>query len=705
VTGAPVSLAARIMEQTPAGEVWVADPVVQAMGERIDAELLNDISIAALGEPLAVWRLNGIGRVIRARAIAFTGRATEASTAGATLTRVLDRRQGHLLLIEGDAGIGKSRLLAHVLELATARGFAVHLARALDFGGGPAAEPVRALLSSVLDVPSDGDPVLRARRLDESVERLVLTASLRPPLGDLLDLMPRGDDAALWDAMDDAARARARARQNAAIRVVAAAVRQRPIALAVDDLHWADAGTCRMLEAIARGTRDQPLLLVIGTRPRVEDAPDRWRDTLGEDALTEFRLGPFKPDEALRLAWGYGVDDPDFLQDCVVRSRGHPLFLDQLLRYGARGDAVPGSIQNVVLARLDTLPAAERRALQAAAVLGQRFSPGALTVLLDDPDYRPDLLLAQSLLRDEGEELAFPHVLIQEAVAASMLRDARAELHIRAARHFAGREDALAAEHLAAAGDPGAAPAFLDAAKREAARNQSERALRFAKRGLESRSGTCPRGRAAVPRRRFPVRLGFDARFARSLSSGVRACGHRRGTLPRIAGPRCRLARPRPPDGGARSPGRGRAARGPTGGRAHAGAAADPARQRLLPDRAVRRMPAGLRTCFAARGTRRRSRPGGSIPGRARRCALPAWTVAERAPDVQWLCRRRARTPVGAGRGVESADARTDARSQGRARHGSDVGRAGQGARTVARGSTRRRPGRHRVGRDPQGFG
>ncbi len=484
VTGAPVSLSARIMEQTPAGEVWIADSVVHAMGERIDAERLADVSIAALGEPLAVWRLRGIGHVSRARAIAFTGRAAEARSARELLSRVLDRRQGQVLYIEGEAGIGKSRLLAHVLEQAVARGFQVHVARTLDFGGGPAAEPVRVLLSSLLDVPADGDPVSRARHLEQGIERLVLTPSLRPPLGDLLDLMPRGHDAALWDAMDDAARARAR--QHAGIRVVAAAARQRPVLLAVDDLHWADEATCRMLEAIARGTRDQPVLMLVCTRPKADQTLDRCREAIGDECFTALRLGPFNAEEALRLAWGYGVDDAEFLQDCVVRARGHPLFLDQLLRYGARSDAVPGSIQNVVLARLDSLPPMERRALQAAAVLGQRFSPAALGVLLDDPDYRPDLLLAHSLLREEQDELAFTHALIQEAVAASMLRDARVALHVRAAEHFAGRDGALAAEHLAAAGDPGAASAFLEAAKRAAARNQMERALRLATRGLES---------------------------------------------------------------------------------------------------------------------------------------------------------------------------------------------------------------------------
>ncbi|MBX9965689.1 MAG: AAA family ATPase [Burkholderiales bacterium] len=482
VTGAPVSLAARIMEQTPSGEVWVADPVVQAMGERVEAEPLTDMGIAVLGGPLQLWRVRGIGHVSRARAIAFTGRSTEVRTAAAALSRVIDRRNGHLLLIEGEAGIGKSRLLAHLLQQASARGFAVHLARTLDFGG-VAAEPMRALISDILGVPAGGDAILRARRLEEGVERLVLTPSLHAPLGDMLDLPPRGRDAAMWDAMDDTARDRAR--QLAVIRAVAAAARQRPIVLAVDDLHWAEAGTRRTLEAVARGTRDQPVLLVICTRPSAEHPATRWGELMGDEAHTVLRLQPLAPEEALRLAWGYGVDDVEFLQDCVERAQGHPLFLDQLLRYGARGDAVPGSIQNVVLARLDSLPADERRALQAAAVLGQRFTGAALCVLLNDPEYRPDSLIAQSLLREDPEGYAFTHALIQEAVAASLLRDARVSLHLRAAEHFAGRDGALAAEHLAAAGDAGAARAFLEAAKREAARNHMERALRLAQRGLE----------------------------------------------------------------------------------------------------------------------------------------------------------------------------------------------------------------------------
>src|SRR5690606_33820566 len=122
----------------------------------------------------------------------------------------------------------------------------------------------------------------------------------------------------------------------------------------------------------------------------------------------------------------------------------------------------PASVQSIVLERLDRLAPAPRAALQAASVLGQRFDLAALAQLLDGA-FDPAPLVAQALVRCEGDEGVFVHGLIRDAVYASMLRSRRRELHERAAAWFAGRDAALHAEHLAAAENPRAAAAYLDA--------------------------------------------------------------------------------------------------------------------------------------------------------------------------------------------------------------------------------------------------
>jgi tetratricopeptide (TPR) repeat protein len=138
-----------------------------------------------------------------------------------------------------------------------------------------------------------------------------------------------------------------------------------------------------------------------------------------------------------------------------------------------------------VLARVDVLDPAERQALQAASVLGQRFAPDALRHLLGNPRYGCERLVAHHLVRPEGEEdFLFAHALIQEGVYASLLHARRRELHRHAAVWYAGRDPVLHAEHLDRAEDPAAPQAYALAGRAEAAAYRNGRALQLTERGL-----------------------------------------------------------------------------------------------------------------------------------------------------------------------------------------------------------------------------
>ena len=109
-----------------------------------------------------------------------------------------------------------------------------------------------------------------------------------------------------------------------------------------------------------------------------------------------------------------------FARACVDRAEGNPLFLEQLLRNAEEGaiTELPGTIQSLVLARLDRLPVRDRRALQAAAVLGQRFPLYQLRAVAEDSnsDYQPTRLLAGAQLRIDGDAFLFAHALVQKGV-------------------------------------------------------------------------------------------------------------------------------------------------------------------------------------------------------------------------------------------------------------------------------------------------
>ena len=131
------------------------------------------------------------------------------------------------------------------------------------------------------------------------------------------------------------------------------------------------------------------------------------------------------------------------------------------------------------------LPAELQRGLHAAAVLGTRFSRGALRHVLAEPDYDTDRLEGAGLIAADGEECRFSHDLIRAAVYESLLRSTRRELHGRSAAWFAGRDPGLEADHLAAAEDPTAPAAYLRAATDEQRASRLDRALAHAQRSRD----------------------------------------------------------------------------------------------------------------------------------------------------------------------------------------------------------------------------
>ena len=204
--------------------------------------------------------------------------------------------------------------------------------------------------------------------------------------------------------------------------------------------------------------------------------------------VTRFDLAPLANADALALARTFLSANPEVALRCVERAQGNPLFLTQLLRSGADGATIPGTIQSVVLARLDGLPPVDKAALQAASVIGQRYDLELLQHLLQDASYDGATLVARDLVRREtaeGGRWMFGHALIRDGAYASLLHSARRTLHLRAADWYAGRDATLHAEHLDRADDARAAGAYLDAARAEISALRVESALRLLRRGSE----------------------------------------------------------------------------------------------------------------------------------------------------------------------------------------------------------------------------
>jgi tetratricopeptide (TPR) repeat protein len=224
--------------------------------------------------------------------------------------------------------------------------------------------------------------------------------------------------------------------------------------------------------------------LVLTTRIGGDPLDAGWRATAAGGFQLTIDLAPLTSAEAETVARSFAIGE-EFAAKCVERAGGNPLFLEQLLR--AAGDLVdgrlPSTVQSVVLARTDLLAPNDRRAIEAASALGQRFALATLKAMIDNPRYDAEVLLRNGLLRRSPDGLQFAHALVRDGVYASLTRVRRRQLHGAAARLLAD-EPTLRAEHLDLASDPEAARAYLEASKDQDALFRQDQAIALARRGL-----------------------------------------------------------------------------------------------------------------------------------------------------------------------------------------------------------------------------
>ncbi|MHA1107848.1 MAG: adenylate/guanylate cyclase domain-containing protein [Alphaproteobacteria bacterium] len=477
VTGESVNLASRLTDAASPGETLISARVQNAVGQVVECEHHGVLTIKGFADPVPAYAIKGQRKqAATGTGRSFVGRQAEIHQFAGALAACAETGAGQAVYIRGEAGIGKTRLTEEFERIAIDQGFDCHRALVLDFGVGRGQGAIHALVQNLLAIPPGSGETALMDAAEEVFANGLLDRGQAMYLNDLLDLPQPPELRSLYGAMDNAVRNQGKRETLAAL--VQAQCDRRPVLLIIEDLHWADGLFIEQLAGLAQSISNSRAILAMTSRIEGDPLDQAWRLATAATPFVTIDLRPLRQDDAMRLA------------GCVERADGNPLFLEQLLRSaeaaGDEGDeSVPDSVQSVIQARMDSLEILDKQALLAASVLGQRFSLDALRQLISSPHYDCSGLIEHYLVRPEGDDYLFAHALVKEGVYNSLLKARRTELHREAADWYGAHDQALRAEHLDRAADPGAGAAYYHAAEAEAAALRLESALRMADRGIE----------------------------------------------------------------------------------------------------------------------------------------------------------------------------------------------------------------------------
>ena len=514
--GEVINLAARLMEVSQ-GEILCADTTAQAASDSVTFERLEPVSLKGRAEPVGVYRASRARPPETApetpRESAMVGREAERALFARRLDALVVGADTATVAIEGEAGLGKSTLVAEAIQLAGARGVRVLAAAADPVESATSYYAWRSIFTEVLGVTPTtmADPHALRVPVDPHLRRL------RPLLS---SIVPVGiPDNELTAAMDGNVRA-----ENTKLlltSILRSTTAEAPALIVVEDAQWLDSNSWALLLEVAQSV---PRVLIAVTMRPPDEPLEPYARLRALPSTEVVVLDPLSAGEIRTLVQQrLGVRQlpaelTGFVDDRVA---GHPFFCEELvqtLREGGlvrvdNGSAVvgdlesldvPATIEGAVLSRIDRLSAGQLLCLKVGAVIGRSFLSRTVSDTLPVPDERAavphhlhTLASVDLTLRDTTvAELAylFRHQITRDVAYGLLTIGHRRQLHRAVAewheRTYPGEERAphyaLLAHHWARADDPDKAVTYLERAGRQALRGGAFReALLFLKAAAE----------------------------------------------------------------------------------------------------------------------------------------------------------------------------------------------------------------------------
>ena len=399
-TGDAVNIAARLEQSAQPNEILVGETTLELVRGAVDTEPIEPLDLKGKAEPVSAHRLVAVlvapGRSHESR---FVGREREVELIRGAWDAALTTQRSELITIVGEAGIGKSRLVAESLASIEAR---VVRGRCLPYGEGITYWPAVEVVKQLGVLPSDPSAAAAIRSLVGESDTGTSAEEIAWAFRKLLE-------------------------------------EQAPLILVLDDIQWGEQAFLDLVEGVALMSSTTAILLVCMARPELLTERADWPVTL--------RLEPLPTEAADELISSL----PSELRTRIARAAGgNPLFLTEMLAMAGETEdiEVPPTLRALLAARLDQLDPPDRAVLECGAVEGELFHRGAVQALAPEGMQitpRLAVLTRKELIRPDRAQLPgddgfrFRHLLIRDAAYEALPKTTRVDLHRRFAEWLAAR--------------------------------------------------------------------------------------------------------------------------------------------------------------------------------------------------------------------------------------------------------------------------
>ncbi|MFY0562785.1 protein kinase domain-containing protein [Archangium lansingense] len=479
--GEALRVASWLVGQAGPGEVLASEATWRLVRGSFETERLGPRDFTGLAGPTPME----VHRVLREREVRvrfertlvaggltpLVGRERELGQLLALWARACEGN-GAFVLVRGEAGIGKSRLLQELRERVPPETATRLRFQCWSRHSASVFPPVAEALQHLLQFSPEGTPQRHLEEMEAQLGAMGLSEEHVQLLGLLLSLpVPEGSPVYRLTP------ARQREKTEEALEdLLLRVARQRPVLLAVEDLHWADSSWLAFLANLLEHVEGARLLVVLSARPEFQPS---W---LAHSWLHRLTLERLPPGQATALVKEVARGAPlleETVRELVGKTDGIPLFIEEMTRRvleGGEVESIPVTLNELLLSRLDLLPSRQKVLAQLCAVVGRNFSWEMLAAFTErEPsELRRELagLVEAGLLQEEREgtgepRYEFRHVLFQEAAYQSLPRSERRQHHQHLARvleeHFPAVVEArpeVLAYHYTEAGEPALAIPF-----------------------------------------------------------------------------------------------------------------------------------------------------------------------------------------------------------------------------------------------------